>query len=255
MPADPPASPEPDGHPPLIGVAITLVGIAALAALVLAIEPLRTGIGDALRGDTAGLREEIRGLEFGGVLIVLALALAHAVVWYPAEILDAAVGFVYGFWAGMALVMVGWMLNAIVAYWIGRHAARPLLWRVFGQQRFEHLERIAETGGAAMLLTIRLIPIVPFSLFSIVAGAARVPRGRFMWTTAVGYIPITAVFVYLGTQLEELPPTDPILWIGAIVLIGLVVLTHRLRHLIRTPDEKAAPPSPDEARQAGAPEA
>jgi uncharacterized membrane protein YdjX (TVP38/TMEM64 family) len=250
MPADPPASPEPDGHPPLIGVAITLVGIAVLAALVLAIEPLRAGIGEALSGDTAALREEIRGLEFGGVLIVLALAIAHAVVWYPAEILDAAVGFVYGFWAGMALVMAGWMLNAIVAYWIGRHAARPLLWRVIGHERFEHLERIAETGGAAMLLTIRLIPIVPFSLFSIVAGAARVPHGRFMWTTAVGYIPITAVFVYLGTQLEELSPTDPILWIGAIVLIALVVLTHRLRHLIRTPDDATAPtsPSPDEAR-------
>ena len=46
---------------------------------------------------------------------------------------------------------------------------------------------------------MRLVPIVPFSLFSYVAGAARVPFGRFMWTTAVGYIPITAVFVYLGS--------------------------------------------------------
>ena len=235
MPAEPPASPAPDGHPPLIGVAITLVGIAVLGAMLLLIEPLRAGIGEALTGDTEALREEIRGLDFGGVLIVLGLALAHAVVWYPAEILDAAVGYVYGFWGGMALVMVGWALNAIVAYWIGRHAARPLLWRVIGHERFEHLERIAETGGAAMLLTIRLIPIVPFSLFSIVAGAAHVPRGRFMWTTVVGYLPITAVFVYLGSQLEELSPTDPILWIGAGVLIALVLLTHRLRHLIRTP--------------------
>jgi uncharacterized membrane protein YdjX (TVP38/TMEM64 family) len=53
-----------------------------------------------------------------------------------------------------------------------------------------------------------------------------------VWTTAVGYIPITAVFVYLGSQLEELSPTDPLLWAGAAVLIALIFLTHRLRGVL-----------------------
>jgi uncharacterized membrane protein YdjX (TVP38/TMEM64 family) len=69
--------------------------------------------------------------------------------------------------------------------------------------------------------------VVPFSLFSYVAGAARVPFGRFVWTTLVGYIPIPAVFVYLGSKLEELSPTDPLLWAGAVVLIALLLLTRR----------------------------
>ena len=56
---------------------------------------------------------------------------------------------------------------------------------------------------------MRLVPIVPFSLFSYAAGSARVPAGRFAWTTAVGYLPITAVFAYLGSRLEELSPDDP----------------------------------------------
>ena len=54
-----------------------------------------------------------------------------------------------------------------------------------------------------LLLAMRLIPIIPFSLFSIVAGAARVPLPTFLWTTVVGYLPLTALFVYLGSQLEE----------------------------------------------------
>ena len=104
---------------------MTLVGVALLALLIVLIEPLRTGVGNAVQGDTESLRDEIRGLHFGGVPIVLGLALAHAVIWYPAEILDAAAGYVYGFWVAMPLIMAGWLLNAIVAYWIGRHAARP----------------------------------------------------------------------------------------------------------------------------------
>jgi uncharacterized membrane protein YdjX (TVP38/TMEM64 family) len=221
------------GRPPLLGLVLTLAGIALLAVLVLAIEPLRTGVGNALQGDTGSLREELHDLGFGGVLIALGLALVHAVLWYPAEILDAAVGYVYGFWVGLPLVMLGWILNAFVSYWIGRHAARPALWKVVGQDRFERLERVAETGGVTLLLGIRLVPVIPFSLFSMVAGAARVPIGRFIWTTVVGYLPITALFVYLGSELEELSPTDPILWIGAALMIALLLLTRKLNRIIR----------------------
>ena len=226
------------GRPPLVGLALTLAGIALLAVLVLTIEPLRTGVGNALQGDTGSLREELHDLGFTGVLIALGLALVHAVLWYPAEILDAAVGYVYGFWAGLPLVMLGWILNAIVSYWIGRHAARPALWKVVGHDRFERLERVAETGGVTLLLGIRLVPVIPFSLFSMVAGAARVPIGRFLWTTVVGYLPITALFVYLGSRLEELSPTDPILWIGAALMIALLLLTRRLNRIIREAPEE-----------------
>ena len=216
----------------MIGIALTVGGIALLVVAILAIEPIRTGVGNALQGDTGALRKEFRELGFGGVLVVLALALAHAVVWYPAEILDAAAGFVYGFWPALALVLFGWLLNALLAYWIGRHAARPALWRVAGQGRFERLERVAESGGITLLLGMRLIPVIPFSLFSIVAGTAHVPLGRFLWTSILGYIPLTALFVYLGSRLEELSPTDPILWLGALGLLALLLLTRRVRRVL-----------------------
>ena len=167
------------------------------------------------------------GSASAALLITFILALAHVVIWYPAEILDTAAGYVYGFWAGLALVMAGWLVNALLAYWIGRHAARPVLYRFVSHERFDRLERMVETGGVTLLLGIRLVPVIPFSLFSMAAGAARADLFTFVWTTVVGYLPITAFFVYLGSRLETLSPTDPILWIGAAVLIGLLVLTRR----------------------------
>jgi uncharacterized membrane protein YdjX (TVP38/TMEM64 family) len=222
----------PEGLPPLTGVVVALAGIAVLAGLVFAIEPLRSGVSDAVAGDTGGLREELRGLGVTGALIVFALGVVHAVVWYPAEILNAAAGYVYDFWLAMPLVMAAWLINGLIAYWIGRHAARPILYRFINRERFDRFELLAERGGVTLLLSMRLVPVVPFSLFSYAAGAARVPLGRFVWTTAIGYLPLTAVFVYLGSQLEELSATDPVLWIGAIVLIALMVLTARLRRMI-----------------------
>ena len=65
-----------------------------------------------------------------GPLLILGLALIHAVVFYPAEIVDAAAGFVYGFWPALALMMVGWLLSGLPLLRdraLGRPAAaRPL---------------------------------------------------------------------------------------------------------------------------------
>ena len=219
--------------PPLIGVIGLVAGVALLAVLVLAIEPLRTGIGDAVSGDTEQLREDLRGLGAAGVVITLILALAHVVIWYPTEILNTAVGYVYGFWPGLLLVSIGWFGNGLLAYWVGKHAARPVLYRFVGRHRFDRLEGLVESGGVPLLLGMRIVPVVPFSFFSIVAGAAHAPLGTYLWTTALGYLPLTAVFVYLGTRLETLSPTDPVLLaIGAVLIVGLVI-GHRFQRRMR----------------------
>jgi len=222
------------GESTRVGIAVSAATLVALALCVALIEPLRSGIGDAIQGDTESLRNEIEDLGVGGAAIVLGLALLHAFVWYPAEIVDAAAGFSYGFWSALALVMAGWLLNALLCFWIGRTAARPALLRALGEERFTRLEGAIQRGGATLLLAVRLVPIVPFSLSSYVAGSARVPLGRFMWTTLVGYLPITALFVWLGTRLEELSLTDPLVWATAAILLALLLLTRRLARMLAT---------------------
>ena len=72
------------------------------------------------------------------------------------------------------------------------------------------------------------MPIVPFSLISYAAGAARVPLWRFVWTRPCGYLPITALFVYFGTRLEGLNITDPIVLGAAAGLLALLLVGHRI---------------------------
>lgn len=228
---------EPEERTDRTAILISLGAVVAVVAMVLLIEPLRSAVGDALSGDTAKLREDLRGLGFGGVLMVLALAVAHAVIWYPAEILNAAAGFVFGFWPAMLLMTIGWQLNGVLCHQVGRHAARPVLIRFLKKERVEVLEKAFERGGITFLLVIRLIPIVPFSLSSYVAGSARVPLWTFFWTTLVGYIPLTALFVLLGSRLEELSPTDPVIWGGAVVMIGLILLAKKLAPMVQAEEE------------------
>lgn len=211
---------------PWAEIAITLLGITLLAVLVFAVEPLREAVSAAFQGDNAEVRHQIDQLGAAGPLLILALTLIHTVVFYPAEIVDAAAGFAYGFFPALALMTVGWILSGLLCWAVGRRVARPLLDRWFGEERFERVERAIERGGPSLLLAMRLIPILPFSVVSYAAGAARVPAWRFVWTTAVGYLPITAIAVYFGTRLEGLSLTDPLVLGSALALLALLGIGH-----------------------------
>lgn len=223
---------------PLVELGLTLAGFALLALVVIAVPPLRHAAEAAVQGDTAEVRHQIDQLGAAGPLLILALALVHTVVIYPAEIVNAAAGFAYGFFPALALVCVGWIASALLAYWVGTKVARPLLDRWFGVERFERLEQMIERGGITLLLALRLIPIVPFSLVCYAAGAARVPLWRFTWTTFVGYLPITAIAVYFGTRLEGMELTDPLVIGTAAALLALLLIGHRIvRRQARRSDE------------------
>jgi uncharacterized membrane protein YdjX (TVP38/TMEM64 family) len=214
---------EDEAGAPLVAVVATLVGIALLVALVVLVVPLREVAGAALRGDAEEVRARIDDLGLAGPLILLGLCLAHAVIFFPAEIVDAAAGYAYGFGPGLALVCAGWMLNGWVAYAIGRTLARPLLHKALGRERFRRAEATVERGGLTLLLGARLVPIFPFSVVCYACGACRIPAWRFTWTTAVGYLPITIIATYLGSRLEDVSPTDPLV-LGAVAIFALMLL-------------------------------
>jgi uncharacterized membrane protein YdjX (TVP38/TMEM64 family) len=221
----------PPGGGTWTGVAVTVGGVLLGVAVALAIPSLRGAMSDAIHGDTASVRHDLHG-SAAGALLVIWLAMVHVLVWYPAEILDAASGYVFGFGLGFPLVLGAWILSGLASYAVGRHFARPVLYRIAGEERFLRIEHLVHRGGALALIGVRLIPIMPFSLMGYVCGATRVPLMRFVWTTAVGYAPITAYFTYVGSKLEGFSAEDPILWVGGgAILLGLAGVRFLLPHL------------------------
>ncbi|WP_354700948.1 hypothetical protein DSM112329_01241 [Paraconexibacter sp. AEG42_29] len=217
-PADP-VPPAEGGHDGWLGVLLSLVAIAIAAAVVLAVPALREAAGHAMDGDGGDLRQQLRDLGATGVLVLIAVMLIHAVVLFPSELVTATAGLVYGFLGALPLVIGGWMASALLTYWLGQHAGRPLLQRIVGRSRLEQAEALVHRGGAGGLLAARLVPIVPYSLVGYVAGAARVPVGRFMWTTLVGSLPLTVMVIALGTRLEEFSLSDPVVWLMVVPLL------------------------------------
>lgn len=223
------------------GIATIALGVAVVAA----VPELRHCVSLVVHGHFAGLRAYVRSLGAGGLVLLLGLMVLHAIVWYPSEIVTSTAGYVYGFAAGFAFVVGGWLLAALLSYALGVTVGRPLLQRLLGR-RFAWLTTTIDRGGISLLLAGRLIPIVPFAMLGYAAGATHVNLWRFSWTTVIGYLPLTAAVAYLGSRAQTLSTSDPVLWLIVAALIALLFGERFFRR--RLTGERGATDGPPAAR-------
>lgn len=211
-------------------VTAAALGVIAVVILLAAATPTGRHIVEALfDGDSRELRRELLDLSVVGVLVLLAVALSHAIIPFPTELLTGAAGFVYGFWAAVPMLLVCWLASALLAYWLAERFGRPLARRLIGTDRLARAEAMMDRGGATTLLSMRLIPFIPFNAICYAAGITRVPLGRYSWTTAVGILPLTCLVAYLGSRLESPDLTDWRLWLVIVVFVAIVIAGGRMR--------------------------
>ena len=216
-----------------LSILVTLAAAVALTGLLFAIDPIRDAVSAAFAGDLSEMRSELDSLGAAAALVLIGIALVHAVVPFPAEFPTAAAGFVFGFAIAFPLMVVAWTLSCLVAYALARGIGPPLLDRLAGKERMEATDRLIARGGWPILVAGRLIPVVPYNLVSYAAGATRVPLGRFTWTTAVGVMPLTALTALLGARLQEPRFDDPVLWLVLLGVLGLLALARPVGRRLR----------------------
>jgi uncharacterized membrane protein YdjX (TVP38/TMEM64 family) len=160
--------------------------------------------------------------------VVVALSLPGGVV------MTLAGGLLFGAWLGTGLTVVGATIGACLLFLAARSAFAPLLaGRAAGL-----LDRIRpglERDGFFYLLTLRLIPVVPFWLANLAPALVGMPFSAYAAATAIGIIPGTAVFSGIGAGLGEilaaggrpelgiifsLPILLPLLGLAALSLLG-----------------------------------
>jgi phospholipase D1/2 len=98
----------------------------------------------------------------------------------------------------------------------------------------EKLNRVSEVlrrRGLLAVTALRLVPLAPFAVPGLVAGAIRVKFWHFTIGTAIGMVPGTLATVLVGDQLEAgiRDPSAVNYWpiVGALVLLAAAALAVR----------------------------
>jgi uncharacterized membrane protein YdjX (TVP38/TMEM64 family) len=196
-------------------------GRTAIVVLFLVVGSL-TLAGTGLLPRPEEFREDVESWGVAGALAVVAIALGHAVVSFPSEILNIAAGYAYGVWIALPLMMAAWTASCLLAYGLARRFGDRVANRLVEPDALERLRAWAADAPVPILLAVRAIPVVPINLVSYAAGLARMPLGRFTWTTVAGLTPQFGLPIYAGSQAREVALTDPTIWGAGLAWVGLI---------------------------------
>jgi phospholipase D1/2 len=167
--------------------------------------------------------------------VVLAAFIAGGLLAFPVTILIAATAAAFGPLLGFAFATTGAMVSAVVTFVLGAWLGKDLVRDVLGPRLNRIRERIAEEGVLAVA-AIRLVPLAPFTMVNLVAGASGIKPSHYIIGTLLGLAPGLIVMSALGHQIArvmtEPTPLDYALLVGAIMLwiatsIGVQVLVSK----------------------------
>jgi uncharacterized membrane protein YdjX (TVP38/TMEM64 family) len=170
--------------------------------------------------------------------VVAALAYLAAYVGVVAfslpggAVMTLAGGFLFGPWLGTVLAVAGATAGACLLFLGARHALGDTLARRAGGPLLERVREGLRRDGFWYLLSLRLIPVVPFWLANLAPALAGMPLPPYAAATLLGIIPGTAVFAGIGAGLGGVfdaggrPDLSVILSPGILLpLLGLAALS------------------------------
>lgn len=171
------------------------------------------------RGDLDALLEYVLGYCVGALILL------------PKAMLSGLAGYAYGPVKGLCVALPSATLAASGAFGLGRLLARTRYARAFTDTpRFRLVDTVVRTDGLRIALLLRLAPVMPQPLLSVLLGATSLPLRHLVLSMLLGMLPATAIHVYVGSlvrsavellatnRAEALSPRNIALAVGGLAL-------------------------------------
>ena len=170
--------------------------MAVLAAVVVCVLAMRTG-------GVAGVRAEVAAAGVWAPVLFVALQAIVTITPLPRTMFTVAAGVLFGSLWGLVLTITGTTLAALAAYGLVRWVGGPIVARHEHRPGFAWVRARLDHSGLLAMLSLRLLPMVPFSLLNYAAGAARVRIVPYIVGTVLGVLPGTVAIVVLGDAVTD----------------------------------------------------
>lgn len=176
--------------------------------------------------------ELIRAL--GDIGVFIAMFLESSIVPIPSEVIIIGAGAIgIPFLSVVVFGSLGATLGAVVGYLLGRYAAMPIIIKygkfiLIKPHHIYKAEAFAKRYGIWSVLIGRLVPIIPFKVFSIAAGITKLPFPAFIACTFIGVVPRIILLTLFGESIVKY--TKPTIIIAAFAV--LIFISYKITRKI-----------------------
>jgi uncharacterized membrane protein YdjX (TVP38/TMEM64 family) len=170
--------------------------------------------------------------------VALGVYVAASLFMFPITGLIAATALAFDPLEAMGCAMAGSLLSAAALYGLGAKLGRQRIRKLAGSRVNAVSKRLARQGLMTILI-LRLLPITPFGLENLVAGASHIRFRDFIAGTFLGMVPGILGMTVLADQLAEtvLDPSGFNLALLAAILAAVIGFSSWLRRRISRRDQ------------------
>jgi phospholipase D1/2 len=167
------------------------------------------------------------------ILAVIAIYTAGSLILFPITVLLLITIFLFDSIYGIAYGLIGATGAAAFTYWIGHLLGRNRVRKIAGK-KLNRITKLISKRGLLTIVVVRLLPIAPFSIVNIVAGASRIRFYDFIIGTIIGLLPgLLGMCLFeasLKTALIDPSPLNIMILIAVIgsILVVAVLIKNKL---------------------------
>ncbi|HWP59447.1 MAG TPA: VTT domain-containing protein [Candidatus Acidoferrales bacterium] len=143
----------------------------------------------------------LRANPLGPYLVIFAFLIGSQVM-FPITVLILATAYAFGPWLGFVYAMVGSLLGGVVTYALGYFMGHETFRHLAGRH-YESLAQAFKENGLMAVITTHLLPVGPFTIVNLGAGAVRVRLRDFVVGSALGMLPGMALITIFAHQLQR----------------------------------------------------
>jgi uncharacterized membrane protein YdjX (TVP38/TMEM64 family) len=164
-------------------------------------------------------QQSIKDYPAAFYLVVGAYLLASLFL-FPVTVLNVATVLIFGPIQGNFYALFGWLASASVGYGIGRGVGQEMVAR-FARSWAHRLLELPDRHGFLTVLTMRVLPVAPFTLVNFFVGAAKIRFRDFFLASVIGRIPGIILLTLAGLQVEMFFRQPRVI---GLVLLGLTLI-------------------------------
>lgn len=208
-------------------------GLVALLAVAYVITELNPAcLWEKVQGNVAAWRAWAADHPVPAVLAFFAVyALFTALPLPVVTIMCLLAGALFDRPVGTLVASLGYTTGVTIAFFASRWLLRDRIRRRFGGRWLRRVEHGVARDGAYYLLTLRLMPSVPFFLVNLLMALTPIRARTYVVVSWAGVLPVTFLYAGLGTELATLSSPSGLLSLpvlGTLAVLALLPLVIRV---------------------------
>lgn len=139
-----------------------------------------------------------------GVVLYFVIFVTATLMFFPASLLTALSGWLFGAMGGTVLALLAGTTSALVAFCLSKSQLFPVASRAAGRNRYlKTLLSLSHNNALLLILLLRLSSVLPFTPLNYVLGISGVSLRKYTAATVFGLIPGTYVYAAAGSVISD----------------------------------------------------